>query len=115
MKVLLIEDSSEMGGVQYSTFLLAEQLIKEKLADVRIFLPSEGPFSTLCQKHAIPFSVYNSIPYLSTSFSLLNDKFRIPNPLVWVYNICTILLNCKSIKKKTKSTCPAPGSNQGPN
>ena len=89
-----------MGGVQHSTFLLAEQIIKEKSADARIFLPGEGPFSTLCQKHAIPFSVYNSIPYISTSFSLLNDKFRIPNPLAWVYNICAILLNCNRIKIK---------------
>ena len=95
-----------MGGVQHSTFLLAEQIIKEKSADARIFLPGEGPFSTLCQKHAIPFSVYNSIPYISTSFSLLNDKFRIPNPLAWVYNICAILLNCKRIKIKLNQYVP---------
>ena len=29
MKIVFIEDSSFMGGVQYSTFFLAEQIIKE--------------------------------------------------------------------------------------
>ena len=95
-----------MGGVQHSTFLLAEQLIKEKSADLRIFLPDEGPFSLLCQKHAIPFIIYNSISYISTSHSLFNDVLRIPNPFSWVYNICAILINSVMIKKLLKRHVP---------
>ena len=93
MKVAFIEDSVEMGGVQYSTLLLAERLIKEKTADARIFLPGEGPFSILCQENNIPYCIYNGISYISTSSSLLNDKLRIPNPIAWAYNIFAILLN----------------------
>jgi len=95
-----------MGGVQQSTFLLAEQLIKEKYADIRIFLPNEGPFSILCQENKIPYCIYNFTPYISTSFSLLNDKLRIPDPIAWVYNIGTILLNSVRIKKKLKRHVP---------
>ena len=86
--------------------MLAEHLIKEKSADVRIFLPKKGPFSTLCQKYAIPFTIYNSSPYISTSFSLFYGILRIPNPLAWIYNIYAILLNSIRIKKKLKQHVP---------
>jgi len=95
-----------MGGVQYSTYFLAEQLLKEKSAEVRIYLPNEGPFLLLCQKHAIPFTIYNFIPYTSTSISLFNDEYRIPNPFALIYNMCAILLNSVSIKKKLKQEPP---------
>ena len=95
-----------MGGVQYSTYFLAEQLLKEKSAEVRIYLPNEGPFLLLCQKHAIPFTIYNFIPYTSTSISLFNDECRIPNPFAWIYNMYAILLNSVSIKKKLKQQTP---------
>jgi len=95
-----------MGGVQYSTYFLAEYLMKEKSAEVWIFLPGEGPFSVLCQENTIPYSIYNSIPYISTSISLFNDEIRIPNPIAWVYNICVVLLNCIKITKKLKTHIP---------
>ena len=106
MKVAFIEDSVEMGGVQYSTFFLAERLIKEKTADVRIFLPDEGPFSILCQENNIPYCIYNGISYISTSFSLINDKLRIPNPIAWAYNIRAILVNSMRIKKQLRKHVP---------
>ena len=77
-KIIIIEDSAKMGGVQYSTFYLAGEIIKQKSFDLRIFFPFEGPFTSLCKKHNIPFSIYNPIPYISTSISLFNDKIRIP-------------------------------------
>ena len=46
-----------MGGVQHSTFLLTEQIIKDKTADVRIILPGEGRFTGLCQENNIPYSI----------------------------------------------------------
>jgi len=95
-----------MGGVQHSTFLLAEQLIKEKSADVRIILPGEGQFSRLCHKNKIPFSTYNQIPYISTSLSWFNDRLRIPNLFAWVFNIYAILINSIKIKKKLKQHLP---------
>ena len=91
-----------MGGVQFSTYFLAEYLMKEESAEAWIFLPGEGKFSVLCQENSIPYSIYNSIPYISTSISLFNDKIRIPNLLAWVYNICVVLLNCMRITKKLK-------------
>jgi UDP-N-acetylglucosamine:LPS N-acetylglucosamine transferase len=95
-----------MGGVQYSTYFLAEYLMKEKSAEVWIFLPGEGPFSVLCQENTIPYSIYNSIPYTSTSISLFNDEYRIPNPFALIYNMFAILLNSVRIKKKLNQQPP---------
>jgi len=95
-----------MGGVQFSTYFLAEHLMNEKSADVRIFFPSEGPFSILCQKSNIPYRIYNAIPYISTSISLFNDKIRIPNPIAWVYNIWVIFHNCLKIKSQLNQYAP---------
>ncbi len=95
-----------MGGVQHSTFLLAEQIIKDKTADVRIILPGKGQFSRLCQKNKVPYSTYNQIPYVSTSVSWFNDRIRIPNLFAWVFNIYAILINSIRIKKIIEQHLP---------
>ena len=105
-KILLIEDSCKMGGVQHSTFLLAEQIIKDKTADIRIILPGEGRFTKLCQENKIPYSTYNQIPYVSTSVSWFNDRIRIPNLFAWAFNIYAILINSIRIKKIVEQHFP---------
>ena len=95
-----------MGGVQHSTFLLAEQIIKDKTADIRIILPGEGRFTKLCQENKIPYSTYNQIPYESTSVSWFNDKLRIPNLFAWVFNMYAILINSIRIKKIVEQHFP---------
>ena len=95
-----------MGGVQHSTFLLAEQIIKDKTADIRIILPGEGRFTKLCQENKIPYSTYNQIPYESTSVSWFNDKLRIPNLFAWFFNIYAILINSIRIKKIVEQHFP---------
>ena len=95
-----------MGGVQHSTFLLTEQIIKDKTADVRIILPSEGRFIGLCQENNIPYSTYNQIPYISTSVSWFNGRLRIPNLFAWIFNIFAVLVNSIRIKKIVEQHSP---------
>ena len=95
-----------MGGVQYSTFFLAEEIIKQKSFDLMIVFPFEGPFTSLCEKYTIPFNIYNPVPYLSTSISLFNDKLRIPNVFSFVYNICLLFVNSKRAGEIIKSHNP---------
>jgi len=102
MKICFIEDSSFMGGVQYSTFYLAEQIIKEYSVEIKILLPGKGPFLTMCHKYAIPYSLYNPVRYISTSIALFNDKIRVYNPFALIYNIYAILINSAIIIKKLK-------------
>ena len=95
-----------MGGVQYSTLYLAEQLIKQKSINLRILLPFEGRFSALCRKNSIPYNIYEPIPYISTSISFLNDKIRIPNIFALAYNIYLILINSRKIRVNIKLYSP---------
>ena len=88
-----------MGGVQYSTFYFAEEIIKQKLYKLDILIPFKGTFSSLCKEHNIPYNIYNPISYISTSFSFINDKIRIPNPFSLLFNIFLILIN--SIKTRS--------------
>jgi len=95
-----------MGGVQHSTFLLTEKIIKDKTADVRIILPGEGQFSKLCKENKIPYNTYNQIRYVSTSVSWFNDRLRIPNLFAWIFNIYAILINSIRIKKIVEQDFP---------
>ena len=91
-----------MGGVQYSSFLLARELQYQKEIKPLILLPCKGPFTILCDKNAIPFQIYPSKPFLSTSFKFFNDQFRLPNPIAWIHNIFSIIYNSIQIKSYLK-------------
>tara|TARA_B100000214_G_C23967142_1_gene628307 strand:- start:30 stop:1211 length:1182 start_codon:yes stop_codon:yes gene_type:complete len=94
MKIAFIEDSSFMGGVQYSTLYLSQQFIeKRKNIEVLILIPGQGPFTEICEKSFIPYKTYKNINYLSSSFSFFNDKIRIPNIFAWIYNILIMIIN----------------------
>ena len=50
-----------MGGVQHSTFLLAEYLMLKEGVEIEILLPNSGPLSKLLTEKSIPIKVYNSV------------------------------------------------------
>ena len=91
-----------MGGVQYSSFLLARELQNQKGIKPLILLPCIGPFTILCEKNGIPFQIYQSKPFLSTSIKYFTDQFRLPNPIAWIHNIFSIIYNSIQIKSILK-------------
>ena len=91
-----------MGGVQYSSFLLARELQYQKEIKPLILLPCKGPFTILCEKNAIPFQTYPSKVFLSTSIKYFTDQFRLPNPIAWIHNIFSIIYNSIQIKSILK-------------
>ena len=91
-----------MGGVQYSSFLLAKELQYQKEIKLLILLPCKGPFAILCEKNAIPFQIYPSKVFLSTSIKYFTDQFRLPNPIAWIHNIFSIIYNSIQIKSILK-------------
>ena len=58
-----------MSGVQYSSFYLAKELKKHERINYCLLIPKKGYFSQLCNINAIPFEIYQSMPYSSTSLS----------------------------------------------
>ena len=72
-----------MGGVQFSTLYLIEELRLYENIETHLFLPKEGMFSKLCREKFIKYSFYHPRSMLSTSISLFYDLIRIPNPIAW--------------------------------
>tara|TARA_B100000674_G_C37657452_1_gene830808 strand:+ start:222 stop:758 length:537 start_codon:yes stop_codon:yes gene_type:complete len=87
-----------MGGVQFSTLYLIEELRLYENIETHLFLPKEGKFSKLCRKKFIQYSFYHPRAMLSTSISLFYDLIRIPNPIAWIWNIFNILNNSFRIR-----------------
>ena len=87
-----------MSGVQYSTFYFAKELKKYKKNNFCLLIPKKGFFSQLCDINSIPFEIYPSMPYISTSLSFFTDRIRVPNPLSWIYNFISIIYNGSKIK-----------------
>lgn len=87
-----------MSGVQYSTFYFAMELKKHKRINCRLLIPQKGPFTQLCKINSIPYEIYPSMSYISTSLSFFTDRIRILNPLSWIYNLFSIIYNSSKIK-----------------
>ena len=51
MKIVFVEESSKIAGVQNSTYYLAKWLIKNGYESLKIFLPNEGDFTKICKKN----------------------------------------------------------------
>ena len=89
--------------MQNSTLFLAEYLWLTGLYDLETLLPNSGPLSDQLSQKSIPITFYKPISYKSTSVSFFNDRFRIPNPIAWGWNLTAILFNIIKIKNNIKS------------
>jgi len=78
-RLLIIEDAVEMGGVQYSTINLLLGLKTNTEYQPLVLIPGEGTFTQECRKHGILYKIYPKTQMFSSSVSIMNDKFRIPN------------------------------------
>jgi len=91
-----------MGGVQYSSYYLLKELQTYNNINPILLLPGKGTFSKLCEKNNIPYKIYISKPYMSTSITYNNDRLRFPNPIAWFYNLFSIIYNGFQIKSILK-------------
>jgi hypothetical protein len=80
MRVLILEDSPHLGGVQHSTLNLVIGLkAARSTMEPILLLPGEGDFSVLCRSRGIHYLLYRKVPLASSSFSFMHDKLRVPN------------------------------------
>jgi len=103
VNILFLETSSEMAGVEYSTFFLAREWHRQGI-HVHIQLPGKGDFVGLCQKHGIPYSIIKLPGFRKTSIQIGTD-YRLPNPLGWLINffllIRIVLVEISELKGRT--------------
>ena len=102
MKIVFVEESSKIAGVQNSTYYLAKWLIKNGYESLKIFLPNEGDFTKICKKNNLKYVNYRSLSLKSASLSLFNDRYRLPNLFSLIYNLITIFINCYKVRKHLK-------------
>ena len=87
MRVLILEDSPQLGGVQHSTLnLVIGWKAARSTMEPILLLPGEGEFSVLCRSRGIPYLLYKKVPLASSSLSFLHDKLRVPNLAGLFYN-----------------------------
>ena len=102
MKIVFVEESSKVAGVQKSTYYLAKWLVKNGYESLKIFLPNEGEFTKICKKNNLKYINYRSLPLRSASLSFFDDRYRLPNLFSLIYNLITILINCYKVRKHLK-------------
>ena len=102
MKIVFVEESSKIAGVQKSTYYLAKWLIKNGFESLKIFLPNEGDFTKICKKNNLKYVNYKSLSLRSASLSFFNDRYRLPNLFSLIYNLITIFINFYKVRKHLK-------------
>ena len=102
MNIIFVEDSSNMGGVQESTLLLAENLMKRRGYNVNVLIPQKGELSLRLAEKSVPFQYYKPIKYLSISLDIYKSYYHILNPLALFWNLIAITINCFKIKNIIK-------------
>jgi glycosyltransferase involved in cell wall biosynthesis len=97
MRVLIIEDSVEMGGVQHSTLNLLRESKKDQKNTFVLMVPNLGVLYDNVQLLDVPCFVYNGLQTRSTSISRFNDKLRLPNLVGILNNLIISYLNYKRL------------------
>ncbi|WP_425421105.1 glycosyltransferase family 4 protein [Phaeodactylibacter xiamenensis] len=95
MRILILEDESQMGGVQHSTLNFLAGLPSKADVEALLLLPEAGPFSEACEVAGIPFQYYPKITLHPSSISFAQDRFRLPN----LWGLIKNLLRSKSQAK----------------
>jgi glycosyltransferase involved in cell wall biosynthesis len=99
MKILIIEDAAEMGGVQHSTLNLLRESINDSGNNFMLFVPEKGLLFQEVSKLGIDVHVYGGFLSRSTSISIWNDYFRMPNIYgLWI-NYLNGFRNYQKLKK----------------
>lgn len=94
LTILIIEDSSQLGGVQHSTINFLNESINDKDVRLILLLPENGPLVEICIKLSIEYYLYERPKPISTSFYLFGTFFQFPNP----YALFRALTDVKSIQ-----------------
>lgn len=86
--VALVDCEARMGGVEFSTLYLAEQLNRERFRPL-VICPAEGDLPQRCRLSGVPVLIVPRPRSFSTSL-LLGGRY-LPNPLAWAANLCSFV------------------------
>lgn len=96
-KVVFVEDAAAMGGVQFSTLYVAQQLDPANWKPI-VVCSEEGDFTSCCRRAGLETHVLEQPKLRSTSFRIAKD-IRLPNPLAWLWDAATVLVASRRLAR----------------
>ena len=89
-RIVFLESASKMGGVQFSTLYLTQNL-NQKAWDPLVICPDDGDMPQACRDAGVPVQIIHLPSLCSTSLRFGID-YRLPNPFAWIWNFGVLLI-----------------------
>jgi glycosyltransferase involved in cell wall biosynthesis len=96
-RVVFIEGAAAMGGVQFSTLYVAQNLSSDLWQPV-VLCPQDGDLPAACRRLGIAVEILAQPKLRSTSFRIRNDV-RLPNPAAWLWDGAAMLVTMLRVKR----------------
>jgi hypothetical protein len=107
MRLIILEDQVEMGGVQFSTLnLLAGLQEFASQVEVLLLLPGEGPLTEACRKANYRFQLYEKFALHSSSLSFFKDALRVPHVLGLLKNLALLKKQVRTLQALVQDFAP---------
>src|SRR5690349_18170549 len=87
-KMVVIESSAAMGGIQHTTLSLLQRLDRARW-DPILICPEEGELTQACRHAGVTVHILPQPALYSTSFWIGNRR-KLPNPLAWAWNVAAM-------------------------
>jgi hypothetical protein len=94
--VVFVESAAAMGGVQFSTLYLAQNLDPAQWKPI-VLCPEEGDLTSACRDSGIEVHVLPRPRLWSTSVRL--GAARLPNPFAWAWDLWLISMAARRLRK----------------
>src|SRR5262245_25927027 len=103
-KVIFIESAAAMGGVQFSTLYLAQNLNQRQWRPV-VVCPEEGDLIRACREAGIETALV-AYPRLWATSVRVGRSIRLPNPFAWLWNLAVIWRAAQRMKMFLRESIP---------
>jgi glycosyltransferase involved in cell wall biosynthesis len=104
--VCFVESAARMGGVQFSTLYLAQNLNSD-VWEPLVICPEEGDLPDACCRSGIAVQILKYPTLRSTSFSLGRNMTRVPNPLALGWDGYATLVAARQLAFFLKESNPS--------
>ncbi|HEU5237975.1 MAG TPA: glycosyltransferase family 4 protein, partial [Pyrinomonadaceae bacterium] len=104
-KVIFVESASAMGGVQFSTLYLAQNLNQEEWKPV-VVCPEVGDLTRTCRDAGIETSIVEYPRLYSTSIRVGRGT-RLPNPFAWLWNLGVVWRASRRLQSFLRESSPS--------
>jgi glycosyltransferase involved in cell wall biosynthesis len=105
LTIVFVESAAAMGGVQFSTLYLAQNLNSTKWQPI-VVCPEEGDLTRACRSFGIAVHSLDCPRLRSTSFQIGRDFARVPNPLNWSWDSWATLVAVRKLARLLRQVKP---------